>query len=63
MEASSGRESRHHKTVLGRAVRAEAQANAYQQIAEQSGNGGQNGETTALIGTMLDTMMQDAPKK
>ena len=24
---------------------------------------GQNGETTALIGTMLDTMVQDAPKK
>ena len=25
--------------------------------------GAQNGETTALIGTMLDTMMQDPPKK
>ena len=27
------------------------------------GGGSQNGETTALIGTMLDTMMQDPPKK
>lgn len=27
------------------------------------GGGAQNGETTALIGTMLDTMMQDQPRK
>jgi len=27
------------------------------------GGGSKDGETTALIGTMLDTMMQDAPKK
>ena len=27
------------------------------------GGGSQNGETTALIGTMLDTMMQDPPRK
>ncbi len=27
------------------------------------GGGSQNGETTALIGTMLDTMMQDPPKQ
>ena len=29
----------------------------------QGGSGGKDGETTALIGTMLDTMLQDAPKK
>ncbi len=32
-------------------------------VVGQSGEGSQNGQTTALIGTMLDTMMQDAPAK
>lgn len=32
-------------------------------VVGQGGNSGKDGETTALIGTMLDTMMQDAPKK
>ncbi len=32
-------------------------------VVGQTGSSGQNGETTALIGTMLDTMMQDAPEK
>jgi len=73
-------------------IKAEAQANAYKQIAEQigsgnaaliellkiigerrieitprvmvvgqGGQGGTSGETTALIGTMLDTMMDKSP--
>ena len=32
-------------------------------VVGQGSQSGQNGETTALIGTMLDTMMQDPPKK
>jgi len=32
-------------------------------VVGQSGNGGQNAETTARIGTMLNSMMQDPPKK
>ena len=32
-------------------------------VVGQGAQGGQNGETTALIGTMLNTMMQDGPKK
>lgn len=32
-------------------------------VVGQGGQAGKDGETTALIGTMLDTMMQDAPKK
>ncbi|MEM8945818.1 MAG: SPFH domain-containing protein [Planctomycetota bacterium] len=31
-------------------------------VVGQGGSSGKDGETTALIGTMLDTMMQDAPK-
>jgi uncharacterized membrane protein YqiK len=52
-------------------IKADAQANAYKLIAEQIGSGNAAlvellkivGETTALIGTMLDTMMQDSPRK
>jgi len=32
-------------------------------VVGQSSGSGQNGETTALIGTMLDTMMKDGPEK
>ena len=32
-------------------------------VVGQGAGGGQNGETTALIGTMLNTMIQDAPEK
>ena len=32
-------------------------------VGDGAGNGGKDAETTALIGTMLDTMMQDPPKK
>jgi len=32
-------------------------------VVGQTGGGGQDGQTTALIGTMLDTMMQDPPKQ
>ncbi len=32
-------------------------------VVGQTGGNGKDGQTTALIGTMLDTMMQDAPKK
>ena len=32
-------------------------------VVGQGGNGSQNGETTALIGTMLNSMMQDVPKR
>ena len=32
-------------------------------VVGQSGDSGKDGQTTALIGTMLDSMMQDAPEK
>ncbi len=32
-------------------------------VVGQNGTGGQSGETTALIGTMLDTMLQEAPQQ
>ncbi len=32
-------------------------------VVGQSGTAGQSGETTALIGTMLDTMLQEAPQQ
>ena len=32
-------------------------------VVGQSGEAGKDGQTTALIGTMLDSMMQDAPEK